>query len=86
MSTTAARKPMPLNLIVDSRVRPEKQERHGLLLKLSRDEFDALLSFTHAVQKRTGHRVSQQAIGRTALRSFLCRHVAWTLPDQQASA
>jgi hypothetical protein len=84
MSSTAVRKLLPLNLVVDARVHPERRETHSLLLKLTRDEFSALLDFTSAVQKRSGHKVSHSSIGRTALRSYLQRHSAWCLPTAAA--
>jgi hypothetical protein len=74
---------MPLDLVVNSRVHPEKRERRGLLLKLSKDEFSAQLDFTPAVQKRTD-RVTQSGIDRTPLRSYLSRHSAWTDPQPAA--
>jgi hypothetical protein len=87
MSSTAARKLTPLNLVLDTRVHPERRETHSLMLRLSRDEFSSLLDFTHAVKKRTGQRVTQQSIGRAALLFYLRRHSAWTdcLPDRQAA-
>jgi hypothetical protein len=88
MSATAPRKLMPLNLVGEGRVPPQMKERpHVISLKVTSAEYSALLDFTHAIKKRTGQRVTQQGIARTALRQYLFRNRAWTdcLPDRQTS-
>jgi hypothetical protein len=77
MSCTSPRL-SPLNLVLDTRVHPERRETHSISIKLSREELSALLDFTYAIKRRTGNTVSKGVVGRTALQSFLNRHRAWT--------
>jgi hypothetical protein len=83
-ASTTPRKLMPLNLVGEGRVNPHMRERpHVVSLKVTSGEYSALLDFTNAVKRRTGLRVTQQGIARTALRLYLLKHSAWTdcLPD-----
>jgi hypothetical protein len=86
--SASKRRIVPLNLIgYDGLLRPRKSYEHNLNVSFDREELSELKHFASALRQRTGKAITQKSIIRSALRSYLNKHRAWTegLSDETAA-